>query len=168
MTNSQNTPPPSDGAARYFAEQGVGKIEQVQAIVNRAREMLASGEVAPPADGEDPHRPPPYPWELTERLLDEPNRVWLASVDDYATGEGLSVYFAAGFAADEDEFRRSISREVGRELAHLAKVRLGVGELASASMFLSPDLRATLEAFDHGGERPGAMSFIAKYHVNYS
>ncbi len=93
MTGSRNTPPPSDGAARYFAEQGIEKNEQVQAIVDRAREMLASGEVVPPADGEDPHRPPPYPWESTQPPADLPRRVWLAAVLDFATGEGMTHHF---------------------------------------------------------------------------
>ncbi len=168
MSEGSDTSAPSELVARHLAEKGEAVIEQMQATVDRAREMLAAGEVSPPPDGIDPHRPPPYKWEITERLLDEPNRVWLASVDDYGTGEGLSVYFAAGFAHDEDEFRRRISLELGRELAHKAKVRLGVGDLPFASMFLSPAPRTTLEGFDQGEDRLGAMSYLACYRANYS
>ncbi len=168
MTGRQNTPPPSDGAARYFAEQGAEKIEQVQAIVDRAREMLASGEVAPPIDGEDPHWPPPYPWESTEPPADLPRRVWLAAVMDFATGEGMTHHFAATLASDEDEVRRSLSREIGPHLAHGAKIGAGIGEFPSGSMFLSPNLRAKLESFDRGEDRPAAMSYLACYRANYS
>ena len=48
MTSRRNTPPPSEAAARHLAEKGIAGIEQVQAIVERAHEMLATGKVAPP------------------------------------------------------------------------------------------------------------------------
>ncbi len=48
MTGRRNTPPPSEAAARRLAEKGIAGIEQVQAIVERAHEMLATGKVAPP------------------------------------------------------------------------------------------------------------------------
>lgn len=167
MSNRRNTPLPSEAAARHLAEKGEGAIAEVAAIAERARELLASGLVNPAADGHDPHRPP-YSWELTERDVHAPKRIWLGYVDDYATGEGLSVYFFAALARGEDEFRRSISLELGRELADKAEVRLGVGGFPFASMFLSPSFASSLEGFDRGEDRPAAMSFIAKYRANYS
>ncbi len=143
-------------------------IEQVRAIAERAEEMLATGEVAPPPFGDDPHRSPPYPWELTERRTDAPKRVWLATVDDFATGECLSVFFAASLARDEDEFRRHISFELGRQLAHRAEVRVGLSALPFSGLFLSAALRKTLGEFDRGERPPAAMSFFARYHANYA
>jgi hypothetical protein len=159
---------PSEAIARHLAGKGEAAVEQWQAVVDRAREMLASGEVRPPVDGIDPHRPPPYPWETTERRLDTPRRVWLGYVNDYATGEGSSVYFGAGFARDEDEFRRRLSLELGRELANLAKVGEGADSLPFASVYLSPSFRSRLDAFDRGEDRPAAMSFLARFRANYS
>lgn len=167
MSKTANAAPAED-VARYLAEKGGAAIDQWQAIVDRAREMVASGDVEPPRDGIDPHRPLPYPWETTERRLEAPKRVWLGSVEDYATGEGLSVYFAAGLAHDEDEFRRSLSFDLGRELAHRAEVREGLGALPFSTLFLSPALRKSLGAFDRREGRPGAMSFLAQYRANYS
>jgi hypothetical protein len=159
---------PSEAVARHLAEKGGAAVEQWQAVVDRAREMLASGEVEPPSVGIDPHRPLPYPWETTERRLDAPKRVWLGSVDDYASGEGLSAYFAAGLAHGEDELRRSLSLEFGRELAHRAEVREGPGALPFSMFFVTPVLRKSLEAFDRGEGRPATMSFVARYRANYS
>ena len=70
--------------------------------------------------------PGPYAWETSEPQPKARKRVRYASVNDCATGEGLSVYFAAALARGEDEFRRSIASELGRELANKAEVRLGV------------------------------------------
>jgi len=157
---------PSEAVARYLAEKGEGAVENMQAAVNRAREMLASSEVTAPADGVDPHRPP-HPWETTEPRLDSPKRIWLGYVDDYATGEGLSAYFAASFARSEDEFRRSMSIEIGRELADRAEVGEGVDAIPIASMFLSPSFRSRLEAIDRGNG-PAMISYLARYRANYS
>jgi hypothetical protein len=46
MTSRRNTPPPSEAAARHLPEKCIAGIEQVRAIVDRAHEMLATGEVA--------------------------------------------------------------------------------------------------------------------------
>lgn len=46
MTGRRNTPPPSEAAARRLAEKGIAGLEQVQVIVDRAHEMLATCEVA--------------------------------------------------------------------------------------------------------------------------
>lgn len=159
---------PLDAAARYLAEKGQAWVAHHQAIVDRAREMLASGEVVSTPDGIEFHRPPPYWWELTERDLSAPERVWLGTVDDFATGEGLRVYFVARFARSEEEFRRGLALELGRQLANRAEVREGVGPHPASTIFLSPAMRKSLDAFDRGEERPGALSFIARYHANYS
>jgi hypothetical protein len=92
----------------------------------------------------------------------------MGSVEDFATGEGLTVHFAAAFAHDADEFRRRLSLELGREQARQAKIGIGVEGIPQAALFLSPKLRGMLERFDSGEERPAAMSFFARYHANNS
>ena len=168
MTEESKTQAHSDAVVKYLAEKGEAAIDQWQDAVNRARAMLASGEVLPPPDGLDPHLPPPYPWETSEQQMEGPYRVWLGSVSDYATGEGMSIYFFVEFAADEDEFRRSISRRLTREIANQAQVCEGVAAAPNAQWFLSSQLRARLEAFERGEDLPGAMSFYACYRANYS
>ena len=167
MTSRRNTPPPSEAAARHFAEKGIAGIEQVQAIVDRAREMLATGEVAPPPDGEDPHWPQPYRWEVTGVRSDMPRRVWTNSVEDFATGEGLTVHFAAALAQSEAEFKQRLSLELGG-LARQAEIGIGLEGIPQAALFVSPHLRAMLERFDSGGVRPATMTLFARYDANYS
>ena len=130
--------------------------------------MLASGSVPPFSDDKDPHGSEPYPWETTEPQLKEAKRVWFAAVNEFGTGEVLSVYFAAALVCDEDEFRRSISSELGRELANKADVKVGVHGSSLASRFIPPTFVSTLEALDRGEERHATMSFLVRYHANYS
>ena len=168
MTSRRDMPLPSEAAARHLAEKGVAGIEQVQAIVERAHEMLATGEVAPPPFDEDPLRPPPYPWEVNTARTGEPRRVWMGIVEDFGTGEGLTVHFAAALAHGDAEFRRRLSLEIGRQRAHRAEVGVGVEGLPQAAFFLSPRFRAMLQRFESGQDRPATMSLFGRYHANYS
>ena len=43
-------------------------------------------------------------------MPDGPKVIYLATVEDYATGEGLTVYFTAVLARSEDEARRCLLR----------------------------------------------------------
>ena len=88
--------------ARHVAKLGMTSVENLEAVIARARELLEAGQIVPPPNDENPYLPQPYAWQLTEPQLDLPRRVWLATVEDFATGQGHSVYFAAGFAHDED------------------------------------------------------------------
>ena len=108
MTEKDKTHKPAEGVAKFLAEKGDATLDIMQATVDRARAMLANREVFPPPDGTDLDRKP-YAWETTPQCMEGPYRIWFASASDYATGEGVSIYFAAEFAADEGEFRRSIA-----------------------------------------------------------
>lgn len=158
----------SEAVARHLAETGEAGIARMQAAIDRAREMLARGEVVDPSEAHEPTSHA-YPWEHTERSLDGPKRVWLASVEDYATGEGLTLFFAAGLARGEDEFRRRIALELGRGRAHRAAIGQGLkGEVPFIDSFVSARLRAMLERFDQGEDPPATMSFFARYAENRS
>jgi hypothetical protein len=168
MTNRRDTPPPSEAVARQLVELTEEAIKQMMAAAGRAQELLASGSVPPLPDDKDPHGPELYPWETSEPNLEDAKRVWFAAVHEFGTGEVLSVYFAAALARDEDEFRRSIASELGRELANRTDVRVGVHGSFLASRFIPPTFVSTLEALDRGEERPATMSFLVRYHANYS
>lgn len=159
---------PPEAIARLLASRGKAGVEHMQAIVDLAREMVIEPDLA--TDGPLLSSVPRYEWEADEGPPpDRPSSVWMASMDDYATGEGLSVYFFAAFAHSENEFRRLIAREVGASLADRARVREGVDRsVPFASMFLSENFKSTLRAFERGEDRPATMSFVARYHANYS
>ena len=165
MTEKSKASGHSEPVAKFLAEKGEATLDQMQATVDRARAMLANRAVLP--DVSDEHRTP-FAWETTEQRMEGPYRVWFASDSDYGTGEGLSIYFAAEFASDEAEFRRSLSMILGREMANSAKVSEDVATVPYAEWFLSPQLRAQLEAFGRGEGLPAAMSYYACYRANYA
>ena len=154
--------------ARYVARNGTSSVEHLEEVIARARELLETGEVVPPPNEENPFIPQAYPWQLSERPPDLPKRVWLGTVEDFASGQGHSVYFAAGFAHDEDEFRRSIALELGPLLANGAQVGAGLDSVPFKNMFLTQKLEAMLAGFDNGKDRPAVMTYLAKFYANYS
>ncbi|MEW9853902.1 hypothetical protein [Novosphingobium sp. M1R2S20] len=152
---------PSESAAWHLALKGSAAIEQIQASV-RARELLAEGLV-PPAAGIEPSR---YAWETAD---DPPSDalpgVCLAVVDDFATGEGLSVYFVAGFARGENAFRRSIALELG------ANLPIGQRSGRAPARACLPRPCFSRRAFDRPGKRSIAARtgrLVARYCANYS
>jgi len=165
MTEKSKAAEHSEPVAKFLAEKGEATLDQMQATFDRARAILAIRAVLP--DGTDEHRKP-YAWETTEQRMEGPYRVWFASDSDYGTGEGLSIYFAAEFASDEAEFRRSLSTILGREMANSAQISEDVPAVPYAEWFLSPQLRARLEAFARGEGLPAAMSYYACYRANYA
>lgn len=154
--------------ARHIAKHGMGSVEHLETAIARARELLEAGEIEPSSDEESPFIPQSYPWELSERRLDLPKQSWLGTVEDFVTGQGHSIYFAAGFAHDEDEFRRCIALELGPVLAHRTKVKAAVDPATFRDMFLPENVETALTDFDKGKERPAVMMYIAKYYANYS
>ncbi|MXP30139.1 hypothetical protein GRI58_15120 [Porphyrobacter algicida] len=164
--NDQQQKQPSRTAARHLAERGEEHIARVQATVDLARAMLASGEVNTSPDNSHGISLPPYPWEVSEVRSDQPKRVWYASVENFATGEGHTVCFAAGRHRDEDEFRRQLAGEMGRGLANTASVSLDVDELPLAATFLTDGLKANFAHMGQGG--PAVMTYFGKYYANYT
>ncbi len=146
--------------ARALASQGSERIEQIQAIIDRARAKIESDEVVPEVDLQATVRPA-YSWEVDhDPPPDAPATVWLGTVEDFATGEGYSVYFYATLATSEQAFRRVMARELGRELAHRATVQAAAdGPPPLAAMFMSPGLQTQLERFDTRRGRRSSRSW---------
>ena len=159
---------PSEVLAAHFAHKGEESVAELQATVERAREMLASGEVQAYGEGENPFEVPPYDWEVSEPKSDAPRRVYLGSVSDLATGQGHTVHFAAGLARDEDEFRRQLAAHIGHVLANGAKVNRGLEEVPFSKTFISPSVRQSLEKFDKGKDAPARFFYLGRWHENRS
>ena len=154
--------------AVHLARKGSDELDKLQATIDLARQLLASGEVEPYADGENPFELPPYPWEITEVQRNAARRIYLGSVSDLATGTGHTVYFAAGLARDEDEFRRQLSAHIGHTLANGAKVQAGLGDFPFSGTFISSSLRRTLKSFDEGQNVPAGFSYLGQWYENCS
>ena len=167
MSAEENTKP-SEFLANHLARKGPDEVEKVQASVDLARQMLESGEVELYGEGENPFELPPYPWEVSEVRSNAPRRIYLGQVSDLATGQGHTVYFAAGLARDEDEFRRQLVPHIGHTLANGATVNPGLGDFPFSKTFISPSLRQTLEKFDEGKNAPAGFFFLSRWHENRS
>ena len=157
---------PSIHAVRYLAGRGEEAIESMQALVNQARDLLASGTLTE-ADVTA------YPWELDRSPPpDWRSRIWAASMDDYATGAGLTTTLYVALATTESAFRRQLAGEFDREVANAARVTMGLEELVRFEpgvAALAPTLlRERLLALERGEDRPAVFSFMARTHVNYA
>lgn len=153
-------------AARELAARGKATVARVAAIAEQARELLETEDIHPIA----PPEREPYAWEASEDFqIGAPARVYVASVEDFATGEGLTVSFFAGRAPSENAFRRSIALKVGAHFANAALIGEGSGaRVPFGKMFMSPALSARLKQIERGEDQPPAFDFFARWHVNYS
>ena len=154
--------------AEHLARKGPEELDKLQVTIDSARQLLASGEVQPYAKGENPFELIPYPWEVSEPPIDVPRRVFLGTVSDLATGSGHTVYFAAGLARDEDEFRRQLAAHIGHTFANGAKVKARLGDFPFSKTFISPSLRKTLQNFDQGRNAPASFFYLGQWHENRS
>ena len=159
---------PVHALAEHWARKGPGEVEKVQATLNLARQLLASGEVKPYSEGENPFEVTPYRWETTKPPANASRRIFLGTVSDLATGQGHTVWFAAALARDEDEFRRQLAFHIGHTLASGAEINAGTEESPFSRIFLSAPLREKLKRFDEGKEAVARFLFISEWHENRS
>ena len=87
MTGRRSTPPPSEAVARHLVQLSKEAIRKMMA----ASERLPRGSVPPSPEDKHPHLPEPQSWETGEPRLAAAKRVWSASVNDFGSGEELSV-----------------------------------------------------------------------------
>ncbi|BBI19328.1 hypothetical protein EKJ_01750 [Qipengyuania flava] len=158
----------SDPLARHWARKGPDELEMIEATLNLARQLLASGEVQPYREGENPFHLSPYSWEIAQTPAESQRGIFLGTVSDLATGQGHTVWFAAGLAKDENEFRRKLAAHIGHTLANGAEVSAGLGGFPLSRTFISPPLRQTLEKFDEGKGAPASFFFTSRWHENRS
>ena len=159
-------PAPSAFLAEHLARKGPEELDKLQATIDLGRQLLASGEVEQYAEEENPFELPPYPWEITEVQRNAPRRIFLGTVSDLATGTGHTVYFAAGIARDEDEFRRQLAAHIGHTFANGAGVKAGLVDFPLFKTFISPSLRQTLQKFDEGRNAPAGFFYLGQWHEN--
>ena len=158
----------SDSLARHWAQKGSAELEMIEATLDLARQLLASGEVQPYQKGENPFDLTTYPWETAETPAKAQRRVFLGTVSEVATGQGHTVWFAAGLARDENEFRRKLATHIGHILANGAEVSAGLGHIPLSRTFISQPLRRTLQRLDNGKDAPASFFFTSQWHENRS
>ena len=166
--SDDNSNTPSNFAARHLARRGASAIEEMQLTLDMARTLLESESIEPYGEGEDPFVVPPFAWEISEPRPGALRRVFIGTITEAATGQGITHYFAAGLARDEDEFRRQLSRHVGHILANGTKVSRGAGGPRLSPTFVSPRLREVLEMYDQARNAPASFFYISRWHENRS
>lgn len=154
--------------AEHWARKGMDEVEKLEATIALARELLVSGKIKQYRKGENPFEVPLYPWEATNAPLASPRHIFVATVSDLATGQGHTVYFAAGFARDADEFRRQLAGHIGHILANGAKVKLRTEDVQSHMLFIPPNLLRALEKFEKDAGGPPGFFYLSRLHENRS
>lgn len=153
-------------SARILAAQGPEAIANIEAIANRAKAMLAAGEVEPSPVGPPPP-PEPFWWQVEQVDAAAPREIWMAAVEDSATGEGITGYFLAGLFRSEAEVRRQLAGEVGVWLADIARVGSPAEPLPSAKFFATERLISSLQAMSKEQCGPGLAAFFVRFQVNF-
>lgn len=145
-----------DAVAADIAAKGLARVADLEARAALLRERLADPAFLR-ARAQDQLRAEQekFAWE-TEEVFPPGARstIWAAQTDYFATGEGLTTYYFATFARSEAEFRRKFARRVDSYLVDAAEI--------------DDRLRAWAERQCGENDRPGAFSFFAERHVNYS
>ena len=159
--NGEERHEPVHAVAEHWARKGPGEVEMIQVTLNLARQLLAGGKVQPYGQGENPFEPAPYSWETTEVSAEAPRRIFLGTVSDLATGQGHTVWFAAGLARDANEFRRQLATHIGHILANGAKVDAGLDKFRFSRTFISPIFGKRLREFDEGIDAPASFFFLS-------
>lgn len=159
-----NNPDQIQRLARHLASLGRANAELIQLVVEEALRLLDDPELVIPEV-----QPEAFPWEQEEADPSGSKGVYLATVADNATGEGLTVYFAAVLARSENEARRALSRHWTRNLAHMATLAQGADAIVPyASLFLSPKLLGELKRIEAGEGRLAVFHYQARYYMNMS
>lgn len=167
MRNADDSKP-SEFLANRIALRGNSAIEDMQATLDRAREIAAASNFQEFQSGEDPLARSPFAWEVSSSAIDHPRRVYLGITTHMETGQGHTVYFAASLARDADEFRRKLAGHLDRYLANAAQVACGVGNFPFSKVFISPSLHLRLQRYDAAKDAPPAFFYAAHWAENRS
>ncbi|MCW2370065.1 hypothetical protein [Sphingobium sp. B11D3D] len=150
---------------RALAGRGERVIDEYQLLVDQARAMLASETLKE----EDITA---YSWELEESpASNKPQSIWVAYLDSYVTGAGLTVTLYVSLARNGSELRRMLSRMLSRDEADAATVAQGLNQLdrlrPGASALVPDSVRKRLRALESGEDDAAVFTFLGQTHVNY-
>ncbi|NIJ35302.1 hypothetical protein [Sphingomonas oligoaromativorans] len=156
--------------ARITATKGRAEVAKLRAIIERAQAMLDEPAFVASTVPNQAWRRAAYDWDTPELFaVGQDRHLYRASVADFATGQGLTQIFHAGYARSEHEFRRIMARDLPGWLVNGAVVeRSGKERIAGEDLFLSPALRQLLTPSDSEEEGFAALSFHARLHTNSS
>ncbi|MBX7483587.1 hypothetical protein [Qipengyuania qiaonensis] len=94
--------------------------------------------------------------------------IWVAAVENGATGEGVTGNFLVGIFYDEAEVRRALAAHLDRCLANAARVSTRSDPPASLEFWTPTSLVDTFERMLGEKEGPGRAVFRTQFHQAYS
>lgn len=165
---TSSTSEASHAAASRLAARGADAIQQMQATVDLARQMLASqqseplqtdaartGSVEPDGSAAETSQPPSKP------------KVFLGTVSELVQGQGHTLHFAAGLARRESEFRSQLARDWGSVLAKGAEIECGLSTYPFADLMMPDPVRNLLERSESGTEAPASLHYTCRLHGDF-
>lgn len=160
---TSSTTEASHAAASRLAARGANAIQQMQATVDLARQMLASrqsepvqtdaartGSVDPDGSAAETSQPPPK------------HRVFLGTVSELAQGQGHTLHFAAGLARRESEFRIQLEHDWGSVPGKGARIQSGLSTFPFADLMLPEPVRNLLERSESGTDAPASLHYTCR------
>ena len=164
---TSSTSEASHVAATRLAARGAN-VQQMQATVDLARQMLAArqseplqtdaartGSVEPDGSAAETSQPPPSP------------KVFLATVSELVQGQGHTLHFAAGLARRGSEFRIQLARDWGSVLAKGAEIQCGLSTFPFADLMMPAPVRNLLERSESGTEAPASLHLTSRLHGDF-
>ncbi len=167
MTTS-STSEASHAAASRLAARGADAIQQMQATVDLAKQMLASrqsepvqtdaartGSAEPDSSAAETSQPPPKP------------RVFLGTVSELGQGQGHTLHFAAGLARRESDFRIQLARDWGSVLAEGAHTQCGLSAFPFADLMMPDPVRGLLQRSESDIEGLASLHYTCRLHGDF-
>ena len=161
---TSSTSEASHAAASRLAARGADAIQHMQAIVDLAKQMLASRQSEPvqtdaartgsaEADGSaaETSQPPPKP------------KVFLGTVSELIQDQGHTLHFAAG----ESDFHGQLVRDWGWVLAKGAHIQSGLSTFAFADLMMPDPVRNLLERSESGADAPASLHYTCRLHGDF-
>lgn len=135
---TSSTSEASHAAASRLAARGADAIQHMQAIVDLAKQMLASRQ-SEPVQNDAACTGPEEPDGSAAETLQPPSkpRVFLGTVSELVQGQGHTLHFAAGLARRESEFRSQLARDWGSVLAKGAHIQSGLSTFPFADLMMA-------------------------------
>lgn len=165
---TSSTTEASHGAASRLAARGADAIQQMQATVDLAWQILASresepvqtdaartGSVEPDGSAAVTSQPPPKP------------KVFLGTVSELVQGQGHTLHFAAGLARRESEFRSQLHRDWGLVLAEGAHIQSGLSTFPFADLMMANPVRNLLKRWESGTDAPASLHYTCRLHGDF-
>lgn len=158
----------SHQAARRLAARGAEAIQQMQDTVDLAKQISALTQSEPVQSNAVRTGPEEPDGSATETpQAPSKHKVFLGTVSELVQGQGHTLYFAAGLARRESDFRRQLERDWGSALAKGAHIRSELSRFQFADLMMPDPIRNLLERSESGTDAPASLHYTCRLHGSF-